>query len=520
MRRLIVIACALAGGTGLLLAATAASDDGGPYEVRGIFDNASFLVPGEEVRVAGAKVGEVTEVEVTRPGETASLENGRAKAVPGKAAVVMRIDDPGFQDFRQDASCLIQPQSLLGEKFVGCEVTQPRAAGTEAPPPLEEVPEGQPGEGQVLLPLENNGKAVDLDLVQNIMREPYADRFRLILNDLGAGLAARGDDLEEIVERSNPALRETDRVLAILAQQNRTLANLARDSDTVLGPLARERRNITGFISNANETAQATAERSGDLEAGLQRFPGFLHELRLTMVELKRLSDQATPVIADLGAAAPSLTRASRSLGPLADAGTKALITLGDAAQEAEPDILASDPVIVDVRDLAQDAAPGAKSLKKLLKSLRKTDGFKSLMDFIFGASATVNGFDEYGHFLRTFLLVTNCTEIVAAPVGGCNSNFTEDAGASTASVSELLDLIGGDQQQQKLPSRAGEATDAAPPAEEPQPAPEPAPSEPQPPTEEGQQQTEPTPAPEAASSRRAARGGRALFRFLMEDGR
>ena len=49
---------------------------------------------------------------------------------------MLQIDDPGFQDFREDASCLIRPQSLLGEKFVECEPTQPRAAGTEPPPAL------------------------------------------------------------------------------------------------------------------------------------------------------------------------------------------------------------------------------------------------------------------------------------------------------------------------------------------------------------------------------------------------
>ena len=111
------------------------------------------------------------------------------------------------------------------------------------------------------------------------MREPYAERFRLILNDLGAGFAARGDELDKIVERANPALRQTDRVLALLAGQNRALAQLARDSDTVLAPLARERRAVAGFINNANTTAQATAERSADLEAGLERFPGYLREL-------------------------------------------------------------------------------------------------------------------------------------------------------------------------------------------------------------------------------------------------
>ena len=32
----------------------------------------------------------------------------------------MNIADPGFQDFRSDATCLIRPQSLIGEKFVDC----------------------------------------------------------------------------------------------------------------------------------------------------------------------------------------------------------------------------------------------------------------------------------------------------------------------------------------------------------------------------------------------------------------
>ena len=131
------------------------------------------------------------------------------------------------------------------------------------------IEDGEPGEGERFLPLESNGKAVDLDLVNNIMREPYADRFRLILNDLGAGLAARGDDLAEIIDRSDPALRETNAVLAILADQNRQLAELARNGDAVLEPLARDRDQIGGFINSATVTAQATAERGAELEQNL-----------------------------------------------------------------------------------------------------------------------------------------------------------------------------------------------------------------------------------------------------------
>jgi ABC-type transporter Mla subunit MlaD len=530
MRRLVVIACALAAGVGLLVAGSAASDDGGPYEVRAIFDNASFLVTGEEVRIAGARVGQVAEVDVTRPGETVSLEDG-PKDDPGKAAVVLEIDDAGFQDFREDASCLIQPQSLLGEKFVGCRPTEPRAPETEPPPPLEEIPDGQPGEGEVLLPLENNGKAVDLDLVNNIMREPYADRFRLILNDLGAGFAARGDELEEIVERSNPALRQTNRVLAILAQQNRALAQLARDSDTVLAPLARERRSITGFIRGSNETAQATAERAADLEAGFERFPAYLRELRKTSIELRRFSDAGTPVISDLGDAAPAVTRAQRALGPLAEAGVPAVKTLGDAAEESEDDIVTSDPVIKDVRDLARSAKPGANQLDKLLNSLDRkicvqrdvdgvcedeTTGFSSLMDFLFGTSAAVNGFDEYGHYLRTFALVTTCTQITVQVLGECDAHFDPDEGttagarAPSGAGRERRAKGSGGAVRKPRSNLVPKPNSIAPSPSDPEREPEA--------TEEGDAEPQPLPGSEPPSGDRSLRAGRALLRFLMED--
>ena len=90
---------------------------------------------------------------------------------------MLKITDPGFQDFRTDATCLIRPQSLLGEKFVDCKPTEPRSSVTEPPPALELIADGEPGEGERFLPLENNGKAVDLDLVNNIYREPEADKL-------------------------------------------------------------------------------------------------------------------------------------------------------------------------------------------------------------------------------------------------------------------------------------------------------------------------------------------------------
>src|SRR4051794_38581676 len=233
MRKLLLAAAAVAAVVVVVLLASGSGESGG-YEVRAIFDNGAFMVSGEQVRVAGANVGEIEEVNVSMPGETVAYKQGKAVEKPGKAIIVMNINDPGFADFRRDASCLIRPQSLIGEKYVDCQVTQPRAPGSTPPPSLQQIPGGQAGSGQYLLPIENNGKAVDLDLINNIQRLPFADRFRLIINDLGATLAARGPDLAAVVRRADPALRQFDRVLAILAAQNHRLAQLTSDSDQIL----------------------------------------------------------------------------------------------------------------------------------------------------------------------------------------------------------------------------------------------------------------------------------------------
>ena len=110
-----------------------AGSDGGSYKVRAIFDNAGFIITGEDVKVAGVKVGKVESLDVTRD---------------FKAAVVLAIDDPGYQDFRSDASCQIRPQSLIGEKFVECTPTQQRAVDAARAAAAEEDRRGQ-GRGPV-----------------------------------------------------------------------------------------------------------------------------------------------------------------------------------------------------------------------------------------------------------------------------------------------------------------------------------------------------------------------------------
>ena len=41
-------------------------EDDGSYRVRAIFDNAGFVIPGEDVKIAGVRVGQIDSIDVTR----------------------------------------------------------------------------------------------------------------------------------------------------------------------------------------------------------------------------------------------------------------------------------------------------------------------------------------------------------------------------------------------------------------------------------------------------------------------
>ncbi len=430
MKRIVAVTAVLTASAILAVFATGASNKGTDYRVRAIFDNAGFVIPGEDVKIAGVKIGKIESLDITRD---------------FKAVVVMAIEDPGYQDFRADAHCQVRPQSLIGEKFVECTPTQKRAVGAPLPPALKRVGNGS-GKGQYYLPVQNTSKAVDLDLLNDITRKPQTERLSLILDELGTGLAGRGRELGQVVRRANPALREVDQVLKLLGSQNQVLSDLARNSDTVLAPLARERKHVSSAIVQSSKVAQATAERRTPLSADIERLPRFLQELRPTMVRLGGLSDQATPVLADLGARAPDINRLLRALGPFAQAGIPAVKSLGDASKIGTPAVIDARPTIADLRKLTKSLRPVGATAAALLESFQKAHGIERAMDYLFYQVSAVNGFDSFGHYLRARLILNTCSSYYTTPVTGCEAKYAAStnsgAAATAASAQSTSDPI------------------------------------------------------------------------------
>ena len=164
-----------------------------------------------------------------------------SKSGPPKAIVKATIDRSGpAAELRRDASCTIRPQSLVGEYYVDCQPGSSRERLTD-----EDV-----------VPLRQTEGTIPQDLVNDVLRRPTRERLRLFVASLGTGLAGRPDDIQAVLRRSFPGLRETRKTLRILGDQNRTIKQFITDADTVVTRLESRRGDVTDFIRDSRGAAE------------------------------------------------------------------------------------------------------------------------------------------------------------------------------------------------------------------------------------------------------------------------
>jgi phospholipid/cholesterol/gamma-HCH transport system substrate-binding protein len=414
MRRLATALIAVGACATAVVLAGAGGSNTDEREYRIVFDNAFGLTEGGDFRVGGVTAGKITAFDVTR------AESGAPKAV-----VTATVTQPGFGDFRRDATCTIRPQSLIGEYYVDC-----RAGAAE-----RKLEDG----GTV--PVEQTESTIPLDLVNNILRRPYRERLRLIVTELGTGLAGRPEDLADVLRRAHPGLRETSKVLRILGDQNDVIERFIADSDTVIRELERNKGDVARWVVEAGRAAEAAAARRRELAQTFHRLPGFVDELRPTMARLGELANQQAPLLAELQRAAPDLNAFFARLGPFADSTRPALRSLGAASKSGSEAFAEGAQEVAALRRLARDAPPAAKPLRQFLQTIDdrrravepdrraargappppdKTatedsssgfTGMEAVWNYFFWQTLTLNAADDVGHVLKLVGIVNDCRE-------------------------------------------------------------------------------------------------------------
>jgi len=417
---------ALAVGAAVMTGASSDKSSGAGKTYKIQFDNAFGLTNGGDLKIGGVRAGKTSSFDLKK------ISSGRYVAV-----VNAQITASGISGFHKDASCEIRPQSLIGEYFVDC----------------------QPGSSKQMLPnggtvpVKQTVSTVPPDLMQNIMRRPYRERFRLIIAELGTGLAGRPQDLASVLKRADPGLRETDKVLNILAKQNQVIKNFITNSDTVVAELNKKKVDVAHWVKAAGHTAAISATRQAALRGQWEQFPRFLAELQPTMAQLGALADQQTPLLRQVRQTTPQLKQFFADLGPFSQASRPSLKTLGQAAVIGNKAFRDTKKDIAELKALAPNTPSAAKQTRQLLQSFDDRNrsiepdaraketappapdptaykdgqgftGFESIFNYGFWQTLALNPYDQLSHLLRVALFVNSCSPWQTGPVDESNKDL------------------------------------------------------------------------------------------------
>jgi ABC-type transporter Mla subunit MlaD len=396
----VLVVCATAAA---LIASGAGGGEASGYRVDAIFDNADFLVAGQDVKIAGAVVGKVDSLHVT----------------PSRHARVALLIEKGFAPFRSDASCTIRPESLIGEKFVDCE------PGSVKGKPLA-TPKGS---DTPTIELARNHSPVDLDIVFATLRLPYRQRLSILVNELGTGLAGRPQDLNAAIRRANPALQRANRVLAIVDSDRHTLARLIDESDRVLGELSRRRGEVASFVDHADSVTRSLASKRGDLGEAIHRLPPLLDELEPSSAELAGFAEEARPVVGDLRTAAEPLRSLLADFDPLTRAARPTLTALSELSVTGRRAVRSATPVADKLLPVARRLPETALMARRLTESVRDRGVSEGLLRFVYLAASSTARFDTVSHILPSYQISGPCQQYATTPVAGCSANFGGDGG-------------------------------------------------------------------------------------------
>jgi virulence factor Mce-like protein len=263
-----------------------------PYHFKAVFASGSQLVPGDDVTIAGLRVGRV---DALHPGSGATV-----------ADLVIHQD---YAPLYRDARAVIEVKNLLGEAYVDIN----RGSSNQGP-----MPDGG------TIPVSRTLVPVEVDQVLDALNPDVRQQLATVINTLGeatagqgANLGAQAPDLAAIAA-SLKTLAQTlatnaahlDSLISSLAKVLETLAAwhsqfraLITDWDQLMRTLASRETALQGTISEQDRVMsifdQALAGQAApNLHSAIAQGPGALdsvdHYLNNSVTVFGELSDPKT----------------------------------------------------------------------------------------------------------------------------------------------------------------------------------------------------------------------------------
>jgi len=265
---------------------------GGPdYKVHARFQNASQLVKGDFVQVAGAPIGKITTIDLTRDGQ---------------ADVTLKITDSSYVPLRQGTKAVIRQASLSGvaNRYVDLQLPD----GTQT----QKIDNGG------VIDQTNTTTAVDLDQLFNTFDPKTRRALTGLIRGYSTSYGGRGAAANEGFKYLNPSLASSSRLFRELNYDTPMFRRFVLASSKLVTDVASRRDDLAGLVDHLATTTGAIGRQKRALADALAQLPPFMRMANSTFVNLRATLDDLTPLVNESKPVAPKLRRFIAVLRPLA----------------------------------------------------------------------------------------------------------------------------------------------------------------------------------------------------------
>jgi phospholipid/cholesterol/gamma-HCH transport system substrate-binding protein len=240
------------------------------YEVTARFANASQLVKGNDVEVAGTKAGTIDDISL---------------AEDGTALVKMTISGD-YAPLRAGTVATIRSQSLSGIANRYIQLQMPTAQEAGAP-----IKDGG------ILPISQTVSEIDLDQLFNTFDQKTIGHFKDVIKGFARAYDGVGPQTNKGFHYLNPFLSTSRQVFGELTADENRFRHLIVDTAGLSGALAERSPDLEQFVSNADTAFGALASQDQNLASAVGQLPGFMRNFNTTAVNLRAALDDLDPLV-------------------------------------------------------------------------------------------------------------------------------------------------------------------------------------------------------------------------------
>lgn len=211
----------------------------GVYKLSADLKDAAGLQPGNEVRIAGVRVGRVTHISLT----------------PTAARIEMEVED--HVRIPEETRLEVKLKTLLGQKFIDLQLPRAYVEAASRGRDPDAVTDGYLDEGAVI-PRSQTSIPYEIYQAANegtqILSEIDKRALRRLLQVTGNVVGASKDELRK-------ALTGIDRAGTVLRRNGEGISELLRNANRLSGVLARNDQNLDAIFRRANEVLGTLADK-------------------------------------------------------------------------------------------------------------------------------------------------------------------------------------------------------------------------------------------------------------------